>query len=300
MKKILNFGLVLFLATLLFPYNAKAADKTGIQISPLTYNFEIKNDSSTTGKILVKNLNSTVLNYSIEVENFSSVSDEGAPTFAGTESEGAVTSLADWFTFDTPKEGTLEPKSEKEINFTISIPAGAEPGGHYSAVFVREIKKNSEGKTELGVASRVGTLILVSVPGETTKSAQISEFKFPKFVWRGPVNFSFKAENTGTVHYDSKGSVELKPILGSVRKVDMGTHTILPGNSRSFSGTWENKYPFGRYAVKATVTNGDGQTVTTGYLIWAIPVILIAEIILAIIVIILIVKYAKRHIKFVE
>lgn len=300
MKKIITAGLVLFVSLLVFPFYAQAATRKGIQISPLTYNFEIQDSASTTGKIIITNLNDQELNYSIEVEDFSSVSDSGAPSFGAVHDENAVTTLSDWFTFDSPKEGALAAHTDLTVTFTITIPAGAEPGGHYAAVFAKEVKKTAEGRTELGVASRVGTLILVSVPGITTNGVKISDFKFPRMVWQGPVNLSLKATNTGTVHYDSKSEVKVESMFGGVNNVSMGTHTVLPGNHRAFSGTWGSKFPFGRYTATASVTDGNGQIVTTSGIIWALPLMIVIPLLILIILIVLAIRYAKKHLKFVK
>lgn len=301
MKRILIALFIGLASASLIPYTAKAATK-GIQISPLSYNFEIKDGSGDTGKIIITNQNSDPLNYVIEVENFASVTDEGAPTFAGTEPEGAYTTLADWFTFDAPKEGVVEPFKDVTIGFTINIPQGAEPGGHYAAVFAREIRKNAEGKTELGVASRVGSLILVTVPGETKKTGTITDFTYPKLIWKGPAEFTMKVENTGTVHYDSKANVELSPIafLGKKTNVDLGTHTIIPSSSRNYVGSLDKKYPFGYYKINATATDGDGASITTAgnATLIAIPLMIIIPGLIGLALLIWIIVFIKKHVVF--
>ncbi len=300
MKKIfsyLSYFILMFIFLAALPSKTKAVTN-GIQISPLTFNMEIPQSGTGQGKIIVTNQNDDTLNYVIEVENFAGVTDDGSVAFAGKEEEGAVTTLADWFTFDSPKEGEIAPHKDKEIGFTINMPVDAEPGGHYAAVFAREVRKNPDGKTIMGVASRVGVLVLVSVPGETKKSAEITEFTYPKFVWRGPNNLSMKVSNTGTVHYDSKGSVELKNLFGNLTSIDMGTHTIIPKNARNYNGTWLSKYPFGYYQVTAKAQDGNGNFLTTSGVIWAIPLMIVIPVIIGLILLILIIRYLKRHLQF--
>lgn len=299
LRKSLILGSIAFTAGLLaLPISAEAA--SGIQISPLTFNLEIPTTASSSGSIIVTNQNDTVLNYVIETENFASVDDQGAVSFAGQEEPTGVTSLADWFTYDSPKEGSLAPRKDTTINFTIDVPEGAEPGGHYAAIFAREVKKNPSGQAEIGIASRVGTLVLVSVPGITTKTAQMSDFTYPKFVWHGPNEFTMKVKNTGTVHYDSKGTVELKSILGQVTTVDMGSHTIIPNSSRTYLGTWLSKYPFGYYNVTASVLDGNNQPVTETGIIWAIPLLIVIPTILGLIILIWLITYLRKHLRFVS
>lgn len=316
-QKFLKGFLVSLLAgTFLFlPFSA-SAQQSGIQISPVTYNFDIKPGETQKAKITLTNLNDEELNFVTEKENFSNVSEEGAPSFAAKDLKEGVTSLADWITFDDQAEGKLAAKKEKEIIFTISIPEGAEPGGHYAAVFAKQIKKTAEGKTELGVSSRVGTLILVSIPGATSKNAEITEFRAPKLVLKGPIEclkdssdpnkvalgscFTMKVKNTGTVHFDSKGTVEIRSLFGQVSTVDLGTHTIIPQNIRSFFGGWDKKYPFGYYRLTATATDGEGKPITATAAMWAIPLIIVLPALVIIIIIIMVWRFVKRNYKVVS
>lgn len=286
---IMSFGF------LLAPSPVKA---TGIQISPLTFNLDIPTASSGGGHIVVTNVNAEPMNYVIEVENFAGVSEDGAVSFAGPEEPETVTNLSDWFTFDAPKEGTLEAKKDITINFTIAIPTGAEPGGHYAAVFAREVKKNPTGQAEIGVTSRVGALVLVNVPGTVTKTLAVTNFTYPKFVWHGPNELILNVKNTGSTHFDSKAEVQLKSIIGKTTTVDLGKHTLIPDNDRRYIGKWATKYPFGYYKVTATALDGDGKAMTATGAIWAIPLVIVIPIIILLILIIILIKFIKRHFKY--
>ena len=298
MKK---FYLALFTLLLLLPISRSAASE-GIQISPLTYKYEISEGANEQGKVIIKNLNSENLNYIIEKENFSYVTDDGAPSFSAPKdaSNVGLTTLADWITITSPTEGMLAPSEEREITFTVSIPENAEPGGHYAAVFAKTVKKTTEGKTELGVSSRVGTLVLVSVPGETIKTNGITEFTSPSFIWRGPVDFTMKVENTGTIHYESIGSVDIKPMIGSTKKVDMGTHIIIPKNVRNYIGSWSSKYPIGYYKITASATDGSGNIVTKTATLWAIPIVIVGPSLLGLLILFLLIRFFKTHYKLTE
>lgn len=300
MKKIsvvlLGFGLMVLSLFVVVP-KALAATK-GIQISPLTFNLDVPESGTNGGKIIITNLNAETLSYAVEVENFAGVSEQGGVSFSGKEEDASVTSLKDWFTFDSPLTGEIPANKDQTINFTVAIPVGAEPGGHYAAIFAREIKKTATGQTVMGVASRVGALVLVSVPGDVTKTVQIDELTYPKFVWRGPTDLRMLVQNTGTVHYDSPGTVELKNMLGRTSTVDMGTHTLIPKSPRLYIGNWATKYPIGRYTVTAKALDGDKQAVTKTAVIWALPLIIVIPALIILILLIIIIKYIRKHYQF--
>jgi len=292
---------LLFVVTLIVPNLSSAAD-SGIQISPLTYNLEVSPGESEDISIKVTNLNDEDLSYVIEIENFNNVSDEGAPSFSNQDTDADITSLKDWIVVNptSDKEGIIKPRESKDISFSINIPKGAEAGGHYAAVFAKEVKKTDEGKTQIGVSSRVGTLVLVSIPGNVVKSAEISEFNPKKIVWAGPVDLSMKVRNTGTVHYDSQGTVEIKSLIGNTSEVDMGTHTIIPKNERLYTGGWSQKYPFGRYILAAKAVDGNGDIVSTSRIVWAIPLIIVIPVLVGLIILIWVIMYFKRHVRIIK
>ncbi len=297
MKKIL-LGIIVSLF-LLAP--VALAAEGGIQISPLTFNFDLKPGESKEGSITVTNQNTDNLDFAVEVELFSQVTNEGAPSFTGVQKVEGVTNLVDWIAIASDdKEGTIPTQGKKEINFTVSVPAGAEPGGHYAAIFAKQIKKNPEGKTELGVSSRVGALMLVSVPGDVKRTADLLGFSFPKFVWKGPVKFGAVVKNTGSVHYDAPVNVTLKPLFGADKSVDLGSHTIIPKNSRDYSGEWKSKYPFGYYKVNAIAKDGDSKEVTASGSFFALPLLIVLPLIAIVLIVLLIIRYVKRNFKIAK
>jgi len=292
--------LIFILLVFSFLVSAKAAN-SGIQISPTTYNFEIKPGESQTSKIILKNLNSTPLNYVMEVESFKQVSDEGAPSFASQGGAACVPGIDNWFFFNQDEKGEIAPGKDKEIGFTVSVPKDAEPGGHYAAVFGREVKDVPAGQSQMGIVSRVGTLILISVPGDVKTGAEITEFKAPKYVFSGPIDFSMKVKNTGTVHYDSVGFVAIKPLVGKESKFEIGTHTILPQNIRNFEKQWTKKYPFGYYKMTPQATDGAKKEVTAAAItVIAIPLVIVIPIIVGLIILIMAAIYLKKHLRFVN
>lgn len=67
---------------------------------------------------------------------------------------------------------TLPPGVQHEEPFTLAVPPDAEPGGHYSVLFFQDASQPPPG---LGVKPtyRIGSLILVTVPGDIVRDAEI-------------------------------------------------------------------------------------------------------------------------------
>jgi hypothetical protein len=299
MKKLIILLLLPLLSLFFLIPTPAYAEQSGLQISPLTFNFGIEKGGQATGKIIVTNLNNQAIDYQIEAEDFAQVSDDGAPSFGRVAESEGLSTLSSWIVFSEEVTGQLAAKDSIDVNFVINVPKDAEPGGYYAAVFARQVVKTAEGSTELGVSPRVGTLILVSVPGIVSNEAEITEFNPPSFLWRGPVDFSMKVSNTGSVHYDSQGKIIIDPIIGTTDEVDLGTHTIIPNNTRNYTGTWNKRFPFGYYTVTAQATNGLGEWVTTKKVVWALPLEIAIPALLLLIIIILLIKKLRRKYKIV-
>jgi len=303
--------LMLGLGALIFalPFSALAAGDTGMQVSPLTFTYEAKAGDIINAEINFTNKNSTDLDYTIETEDWINISELGEPVFQVVKDNAEAPTLAKWFAFPDGSEGTLTTGKNQKIKFTITIPATAEPGGHYAGVFMKKNTALSEGSNEVAINTRIGVLFLINIPGNETKTGLIRDFSFPKIVWKGPVNLSFKVLNTGTTHYDSKGQIGVTSIFNQKMNADFkyteeikkydDTHTVLPKTERLYEAIWNNKYPFGRYKVVASAKDGNGKEITSGTgIIWAIPLIIVIPALVCLIILVIVIKYLKRHLKF--
>lgn len=300
LKKIgLIFG---FLALVFFwaPLNVRAAN-TGLQISPVTFNFDIKPGETQTGKITITNRNDETMEYVMELEIFENSSETGEPAFTAVKPAEGVSTFIDWVKFPDGDRGSIEVGKSKDVNFTITLPENAEPGGHYGAIFAKQTKPLVDGGNQVGVAARVGALTLVSVPGKTTSGAEIVEFSLPKIVWQGPVNFKMRVKNTGNVHFDSTAIAQIKNLIGQPLNFELGKHTILPNNIRVYEAEWGAKYPFGYFKVTPTATNGEGEVVGgSAVTMIAIPLIIVIPVLVFILILIWLTVYIRKHVRIVK
>ena len=249
---------------------ARAATIESVQISPLTYKLEVAAGVSRDATITVKNTTMVAMDYAMEVENFNNVTDDGAPvSFEKSETSGQT--LANWISFPAAT-GTMAAGQKTTLKFSIKVPAGAQAGGYYAAVFVRTTPVDNSD-AQLGVIGRVGTLVLVTVPGDISKTLTINETSIPGFIFslRGDKNFSAKITNTGGTYFESQVVAEIQPFLGKKSTLDLGKHLITQNNARTYEAKWGNKYPFGYYKVTLKAIDGDGKSVTSTGSFWALP-----------------------------
>jgi hypothetical protein len=106
--------------------------------------------------------------YYASFENFEPADDTGSPKFVG-----GADGLATWM--HTDESVTLAPKERKVLSFTITIPADAEPGGYFAAVFWGE-QPVGEGDNQVSIGGKLGLLVLLRVDGDIPEGVGLAQW----------------------------------------------------------------------------------------------------------------------------
>ncbi len=113
--------------------SATTTDSTGLEVSAPIYQYTIKPGSVQQDIIKIKNVGSTVQTFYPEVRDFKPLNETGAPNFLPVGQDNGTFSLEKWISFSTSAV-TLNPNESQAFNFNITVPANAEPGGHYGGI----------------------------------------------------------------------------------------------------------------------------------------------------------------------
>ena len=212
---------------------------------------EITGDPGTilTGTIELYNEKSRNQTVYTSFENFESNDDTGTPRFIGAD-EG----LATWM--NAPASISLDAQERTEVTYTISIPASAEPGGHFAAIFFGNQPLQSDGSA-VSIGGRLGILILLRVNGDVPESGGILDFEATDqqhFYLMPPIEFMYRFSNTGGDRAVPRGDIELHNTFGMVRdrvNANPKEGSVLPNTARKFINTWERKgeEPHGFFAT---------------------------------------------------
>lgn len=293
----------LFLACLLItPSNTEAqADPAGRSIAVVPPSFELfaNPGESVSDKIRVKNDTDASTTYTVKVDDFKAVGEEGSVDIIDDQSNTTY-SLAKWV-FAEPKSFTLKAKEEREIPFTINVPKNAEPGGHYGSILVQMgTDAQVTGGSGAAVASRVGSLILLRVSGNVKEDASIESFKTSKKYYQGsPVDFELRVKNKGNNHIKPKGTIVITNMFGQkVAEETLDGLNILPDAVRKMNDEWKfSSLLANRYTATLVATYGTQNkplSASTTFIIF--PKFLM--IVVGVIVLVLILLFgSKRKIK---
>jgi len=224
-----------------------AQARIGIAISPLTFELTANPGDTLTNKLKVYNPTDSIISIKMETEDFRPYEELGEVKIEPAETE--TYSLKRWVKTE-PIEFTLEPREQKFVDFEILVPENAEPGGKYGSVLASTTGVIGEMPVGLAIGQKVGALLLLTISGEVKENLEIKEFIAPSFLEYGPVPFTIRFENEGTIHVRPRGFVTITNWWGKkVADVEFSQLNVIPGAVRKIETKWDNKRLFGKYTA---------------------------------------------------
>lgn len=244
-----------------------------LQISPAKIDIgDLEPGESYSDIIKVQNTGQNAFDFKMSVVPFS-VKDENYTQ--AYESKEKYNDIVNWVKFSTTT-GHLEPNTQEEVAYTVTVPADVPAGGQY-AILMAEIANNDEVSEDSGVTMlrRVGTLLYSNVAGTTRRTGEVIENKVPSILFNPPVSATSIVSNTGNTHTDATYVLQVYPLFGDeevyTNEEKPTTLTILPDTRRLNTITWDGAPHLGIFRVKQTVTIFD-QTSTTEKLVFLCPI----------------------------
>lgn len=255
MKKftVLSIAALVLLWVTTTPVAAQDAPKQGMTISPPTFELSANPGDTIKNSVRVDNLTPESLTVFVDKKNFTALGEEGQVEL--TE-DNSTFSLASWITVSA-SSANIPAKGSHTFDFTIAVPANAEPGGKFGSIVFRTNPK-PVNETGLAIGQEVGALVLLKIAGDLKDEATIEAFKAAKsFMEYGPVAFETRVKNSGNVHVKPTGSVTITDIFGNkVATVPIESRNILPGATRKINTEWSEKSLFGKYTATLSLQYG--------------------------------------------
>lgn len=241
-------------------------DKLSLTIYPPIFQLRLAPGSTWKSQVAVYNGGGSPVALRAFTQNFSGNRDDGTVMFFVPKDSLSPNTheLATWITF--PEGGTIivPPGKRVMIPFTLSVPADAEPGGHYASILVgNEPGKGISGGATLN--SLLSSLFFVRVIGDVEERGAIREFVASHVLSSGQsATFNLSFINTGNVHLSPEGRITIYNMFGRERgRVSIDTRetfgVVLPLTTRTFSFTWsgeQNFFDIGVYKAVAELRVG--------------------------------------------
>lgn len=288
--------LVTLLLTLFVVPTASVQAGTGLSIQPIKISQTLKANESTAGQILLSNASADDVAIDITVQDF--IPTAGADTFQFVGRAPGVTTVRDWINIGSPLHFEFKQGESRQIPYTIKAPPNAEPGSHFGVIFFKATRV-ADLNAQVKVGTQVGVLTFITVPGKFEQKGAITEFKTDPFVQGGPIGFDLKFENTGTVHFEPKGTIDITSMFGSkVGSVPIEGYAVLPTGIKNMHFSWNvSGLLLGKYKATASILDIDGNLLSRSSAnFYAVPLWYILGFIVTVIVLFLVIRFLRKNI----
>ena len=299
MKKLTLLPLI---ALIILPFVLVPQAMAQMVITAIPPKVELTGDPGQTLKASLKVINDSTetTTYKVTIEDFIVIDTKGTPIPISTKASNRW-SLANWIT--APKEIPVDAGDIQVIDINIKIPMTALPGGHYAMITYtpENTKLGDLRQTGNIITQRVGTLIYVTVSGPVTEKANLLKFSAPKFIEKGPVEFTGTIESLSTTHVNPTGAITIRnPFNQKVAEINLEAGNIFPESSRDFTALWNQKWGWGRYKADLSLAYGKtGSLLSASIFFWLFPIRLVIYTLIAIVSILVIInvlnKRSKKH-----
>lgn len=294
MKRLSLFIAILGLAcTLLFA--GKASATVSVSLRPVKYILDINPGTQYNDEIIVINGSDQAITLKADLQDFVPA---GEASINVVPHAGPGTSLVDWINIDRGAI-TFAPNEEKRIPFSINIPQNAAPGSHLAVIYFDSTPDINGTGSSVGITTKVGSLVMVSVPGNISKAGSVDSFSGPITVENGPISFTIKYHNSGSVHYKPEGTIEIKNLLGqTVSQGTVDSQYVFANTSRTMNGTVASaQYYWGPNKAVLHIKDGEGKEQVVTYQFWGLPWRVTVLPLIGVILLIIGIVYLKKKVK---
>lgn len=228
---------------------AFAAPKQTLTISPVSAALSLNPGARYQGTMTVANQGNSPATMTFYVSPYFVTGEQYSPIFSHVDQ--AV--RADTWVHVTPQAATVAPQGVVTLNYTVSPPANARPGGYYAAVFAQASSGVAGGGT-VGFSQRAGEILYITVNGPATYAGDAQFSGLPALVSSVTLSSSISVHNAGSVHFQAQEQWSAAPIFGGLVDSIKKTVYVLPGTTRQVTAALSLRPYFGVGVYKVTRT----------------------------------------------
>lgn len=154
---------------------------------------------------------------------------------------------------------TLNPRSEKIIPFTISVPnKKVDVGEHNGCIVIEPVVDEADGNSGgLRIRTRSAIRVAVTIPGDLKKKLDFT--KFDVRYDKGNYYYDVSVKNSGNVSLDADIRVKLTTLSGDVVFNNGGEYPVIPGARLDLNFIDEHPPLFGGFYWAEASTSYDGS-----------------------------------------
>ena len=246
---------------------------SGLSISPTLSEFTLKPGQADKITITLKNITINNITAQAFISDFKSDDLSGSPQIITDPQKVSPNSIRR-FIFGL-EDLPLAKSEQKKVTLSLQIPQDTPPGAYFGIVRYKAVPAGAVApkEGEVALSASVGTIILITVPGNLKEQVQLSDLHIYNgkhegtIFFRKPTEVGVEVRNLGNGFAKPFGTVEVTKMFGSksVYTYQLNSTnprgTVLPSSSRIFKNPLKNIDQIGQYTITASVTHGSGSEV---------------------------------------
>lgn len=258
--------------------SAQGSDATeSITISPTSRKVQLDGGKDHNDTLKIINSGKTAYDFIVYARPYSVKSDSYEPNFNSTPKNA---DLYSWVQFSETKY-RIEPGGSMDVKYTIRVPTGATPGGHYGVIFAETQPAGSAPANSVVRKKRVGMVLYATVNGVYKNEGTADPVDIPFWQVEPPLKLSTKAKNTGNTDFTDQTHLVIRDIFGGIKHDAKKDFIVLPETTRKINLAWEQSHWFGLYKVDVEQIVLGKPTLSSGYVLMMPRYVPIALLIIA-------------------
>jgi hypothetical protein len=280
---------------------------SGLSISPTISEFTLKPGAATKITITLKNITVDDVTAKGVVNDFTSDGSTGNPRIITNTNTPSPNSIKNFIL--NLDDIALKRGEQKNVDVGLQVPQNTPPGAYFGIIRYRAVPAaaNAPGPGQVALTASVGTIILITVPGNIREQVQVKALHVYRggtdgtFFLGAPDKIGIEVKNFGNGFVKPFGTVEVHNMFNkSITSYQFNNPkqpgNILPNSERIFTNNIKGISQFGRYTATASVSYGSGsQVLTLEKNFWYIPKWMVVIILLLIAGLIYLSYRAYRH-----
>ncbi len=280
--------------------NLFAQEKAGVGIKPAVIEDKLAPKDVRTYTMQLTNLSGVDQIFYLSKRDIIDVEPGGVPVFAKSNSKLSGYELSDWIKLDR-ESISIQAGKEETITFSLEVPEGASPGGHFGAVIV-SVEPPEIRTSGASIGYEVANIVSIRIAGDALENGQIRQFSTDKFINSGiNIDFLVRIENEGNTLIKPSGPLEITNMFGkrvAMLQFNEDLSGVFPKATENFQISWNDSGTgFGRYeAILSAVYGDDGRksTMSSTVSFWVLPINIIGPALGVLLVLFVIVYFGVR------
>lgn len=258
-------GLLLSVVSTPIGYAAEQ-DIARITLSPTQKRYDLDAGASTRDYLTVLNDGTNGYDLILYARPYGVNDPTYDPDFSSTKSNADAYK---WVQFDQASY-YVEAGQSIKIPYTITVPEGAAPGGHYGVLFAEtQEKPPSEGGAAIARNKRVGALLYANVKGDYIVGGETTKLEIAGLQSVPPMVAKTNTKNTGNSDFINTVGMKVSDVFGNLKYSAQQEYVVLPGTSRDITAQWANSPWLGIYKVEIHSSLLGKDTTKSSYVLMA-------------------------------